>query len=83
MSMSQSSGAIVLPPGVSVSPGRETVQQGPTGQAIQGMTFTLTLTNGAQTSVFVPYNIMSNTQLVAEMFAQRVAAINTVAGLGG
>jgi len=83
MSMSQSSGSVILPPGVSVSPGRETVQQGPTGQAIQGMTFTLTLTNGAQTSVFVPYTLMTNLAMVSQMFAERVAAINAVASLGG
>ena len=83
MSMSSSNGAIVLPAGVAISPGRETVQTGPTGQAIQGMLFTLTLANGAQTSVFVPYSLMGQTDVVAQMFAERVAAINAVSNLGG
>lgn len=81
--MAGSSGMINLPAGVSISPGRETVQTGPTGQAIQGMLFTLTLANGAQTSVFVPYSLMGQTDVVAQMFAERVAAINAVSNLGG
>lgn len=80
--MSSSSRGVVLPAGVAISPGRETVQTGPTGAAIQGMLFTLTLDNGAQTSVFVPYTLMGNTDAVQEMFAQRVAAINAVSNLG-
>jgi len=83
MSMASSSGGVVLPAGVSISPGRETVQTGPTGQAVQGMLFTLTLANGAQSSVFVPYSLMSNKAIVAEMIASRVADINGVIGLGG
>ena len=75
--------AVILPVGVSVSPGRETVQAGPNGQNVQGMLFTLTLPNSAQTSVFVPYAIMSNASLVSQMFADRVNAINAVASLGG
>ena len=83
MSMSSSSNAINLPPGVTISPGRETVQAGPAGQNIPGMVFTLTLMNGANTSVFVPYSIMSNTSVVAQMFAQRVADIEAVSKIGG
>lgn len=74
--------AVLLPAGVTISPGRETVQSGPTGAGIQGMLFTLTLANGAQTSVFVPYAIMGQTAVVSEMFAQRVAAINGVTNIG-
>lgn len=78
-----SNGAVTLPPGVTISPGRETVQTGPNGQAIQGMIFTLTLPNGAVTSVFVPYALMADTTAVSQMFAQRVAAIEGIAQLGG
>ena len=74
---------IVLPPGVSISPGRETVQTAPNGQNVQGMLFTLTLPNQAQTSVFVPYGLMSQTDAVARLFADRVAAITAISGLGG
>lgn len=84
MSMSYSNdGVVTLPTGVSVSPGRETVQTGANGQAVQGMLYTLTLPNAAQTSVFVPYSLMGNLALVSQMFAERVAQINGVAGLGG
>ena len=84
MSNSYSSdGVIPLPPGVSVSAGRETVQTGANGQAIQGMIYTLTLPKAAQTSVFVPYTLMNNTALVSHMFAERIAAINNVTGLSG
>ena len=83
MSMSPSNNVVNLPPGVTVEPGRETVQTGPTGQPVQGMLFTLVLPTGAQTSVFVPYALMGNTDIVGQMFAQRVAAINAVTNLGG
>jgi hypothetical protein len=83
MSMSSSPGAVSLPPGVTIEPGRETVQTGPTGAPVQGMLFTLVLPSGAQTSVFVPYALMSNTEIVSQMFAQRVASINAVTSLGG
>jgi hypothetical protein len=73
---------IVLPPGVSISPGRETVQAGPSGNTIQGMNFTLTLLNGATTTVFVPYNLLSNIPVVQDMFDQRINAINGVVGGG-
>ena len=83
MSMSTSSGGVALPPGVSISPGRETAQTGPSGQIVQGMVYTLTLANGAQTSVFIPYSLMSNLDIVREMIVQRIDAINGVLGLGG
>lgn len=83
MSDTEANNAITLPPGVSISPGRETVQSGPTGAGIQGMLFTLTLPNSAQTSVFVPYSLMNQPAVVSQMFAQRVAAINGIANLGG
>jgi hypothetical protein len=81
--MSDSSGVVTAPPGVQVSPGRETVQVGPNGQNMQGMVFTLTLVNGAQTSVFIPYAVMSDTALVEKTFQDRVNAINGVVGSGG
>jgi hypothetical protein len=77
-----SSSVVTLPPGVVISPGRETVQSGPTGASIPGMLFTLTLPNNAQTSVFVPYSQMSDLAAVSALFATRVAAIQGVAALG-
>lgn len=74
---------VVLPAGVSISPGRETVQTGPNGQNVQGMMFTLTLPLGATTSVFVPYALMTYPDQVAQLFAQRVAGIQAVQSLGG
>lgn len=83
MSDTSSSNVVTLPPGVTVSPGRETVQSGPTGAGIQGMLFTLTLPNSAQTSVFVPYALMNQPAVVSKMFSDRVAAIQCVTNLGG
>ena len=83
MSMSSSPDAVTLPAGVSVAPGRETVQAGPNGQNVQGMLFTLTLPNSAQTSVFVPYALMAYPQEVTRLFADRVAGIMAVTSLGG
>ena len=80
--MASSSGAeVVLPYGVQVSPGRETTQVGPTGQGIPGMNFTLTLPNGAMTTVFVPYSLMTYPDQVAALFADRVAGINSITAL--
>lgn len=74
---------VTLPPGTSISPGREGVQIGPNGQNVQGMNYTLTLANGAQSNVFVPYVLMTQLDLVSQMFADRVNQINAVASLGG
>lgn len=82
MSMS-SSGTVTLPPGVSIAPGRETVQIGLNNQNVQGMLFAITLQNGATTSVFVPYTLMGQTDVVAKMFADRINAINNISTLGG
>lgn len=76
-----SANVVTLPAGVSISPGRETVQSSPQGTSIQGMLFTLTLANQAQTSVFVPYSLMTNTAAVSQLFASRVAAIQGIANL--
>jgi hypothetical protein len=83
MSMSASSNAVTLPPGVTIAAGRETVQAGPNGQAIQGMIYTLTLANGASTSVFVPYALQQNLDYVRQLFAERIAGINAITSLGG
>lgn len=77
----QSSNTVTLPPGVTVSPGRESVQTGLNNQSVQGMIFTLTLVNGATTSVFIPYAIMHQVDVVSDLFAKRVAALNGVTNL--
>ena len=83
MSMSLDGNAVILPPGVQVSSGRETVQAGPNGQNVQGMMFILTLPNNAQTTVFVPYSLMNSPVTIAQMFADRVNAIMRIESLGG
>lgn len=81
--MSMSDAPASLPPGVTVTPGRETVMAGPSGQNVQGMLFNLTLPGGASTSVFVPYAIMNYPSQVAQLFADRVAGIQAILSLGG
>lgn len=76
------SGDITLPPGVAISPGRETSQIGPNNQTVPGMVFNLTLTSGAQTSVFVPYTLFAYPDQVAALFAGRVAGIQAITALG-
>jgi len=73
---------VTLPAGVTISPGVESVQVGPTGQNVPGMKFNLTLANGSVTSVFVPYTLMRQPDVVSAMFAQRVADIQAVSNLG-
>jgi hypothetical protein len=74
---------ITLPAGVSISPGRETVASNSAGQNVQGMMFTLTIPGGAQTNVFVPYDLMQYPDQVSQLFATRVAGIQSVVALGG
>lgn len=73
---------ITLPPGVAISAGRETTQIGANNQNVQGLVFTLTLPNTTVTSVFVPYSLMAYTDQVAQLFADRVAAIQAITALG-
>lgn len=80
--MSDQSNTVTLPPGVAISPGRETTIVGANNQNIPGMNFTLTLPNTASTTVFVPYATMSYPDQVAQLFADRVAGINAITALG-
>jgi hypothetical protein len=73
---------VSLPPGVAISPGRETTQVGANNQNVSGMVFTLTLPNTAVTSVFVPYTLMAFPDQVSALFADRVAGIASITALG-
>jgi hypothetical protein len=73
-------GPVVLPPGVTVQPGRETSQTNQQGQVVQGMLFPITLPNGTTTTVFVPYSLLSNTPAVQQLFEQRVTALLAITG---
>jgi hypothetical protein len=79
--MSMTSGgtpSITLPPGVTIAGQRETSQANVAGQIVQGINFTLALPTGATTSIFVPYSVLGNTDLVAQAFNERIAQINAV-----
>ena len=73
-------GAIILPAGVTIGPGRETSQTTPQGQVVQGMIFPITLQNGTTTTVFIPYTSLTNTQQVQALFTERVAALQAITG---
>jgi len=75
--------AVMLPPGVTITASRETSQQGPSGNIVQGMVFSVSLPTGAQTTVFVPYAILNNTDEITQMIADRVAGITAITQLGG
>ncbi len=82
MSTSNPSSEVVqLPKGVTVEPGRETAQTNRQGLIVQGMDFPITLPNGSTTSVFIPYDEIHDTGLVAEKIAERVDAIMAVHNL--
>lgn len=81
--MDPTESVVTLPPGVTVSPGRETTKLGQNGTTVQGMDYTLTLPNRAVTTVFVPYSDMGDIQMVHQMFQDRVDQINAVTSLGG
>jgi hypothetical protein len=80
MTTENTSGAVNLPAGVAIGPGRETSQTNPQGQVVQGMVFPITLPNGSTTTVFIPYSQITNTQWVQEQFAQRVGSILAITG---
>ena len=71
---------IQLPAGVTVGPGRETSQATAGGQIVQGMVFPITTPLGSVTSVFIPYNQLSNVQHVQQAITSRV---NSIIALGG
>lgn len=74
------SGAVTLPPGVTVQPGRETSQTNGQGQVVQGMIFPITLPSGTTTTVFVPYAMIADTAYVQQLFTARIAAIQAIGG---
>ena len=78
MSMESSPTAVQLPPGVTISPGRETSRQSPAGTVEQGLSFPLTLADGTLTSVFIPYSQIHNTQAVSDVINARIAAIRAI-----
>lgn len=80
MANGSSDGTIMLPPGVSIGPGRETSRTTDAGGVEQGLSFTLTLADGTKTSVFVPYSVIHNTAAVSAVIAQRVASIQAITG---
>lgn len=71
---------IVLPAGVSIGPGRETSQTNGQGQLDQGMVFPVTLPNGTNTTVFVPYSLMRQLPQVQALFDERIGAITAITG---
>lgn len=79
MSM-QSSSQVILPTGWSVAGFRETSQANLSGQIVQGLVFTLTSSTGGSTSVFVPNQLLSETDAIQAAFLQRINAINAITG---
>jgi hypothetical protein len=76
------SSSTVLPPGWSVSQGRETSAQGPSGNIIRGTNFILTGPNGGTNTVFVPEALYNQPATVGQMFLQRIDAINGILNIG-
>jgi hypothetical protein len=77
---SSSGQGVNLPAGVTIQAGRETSQSNAQGQIVQGMIFPIMLPNGTTTTVFVPYNLLGNTEQVQALFEQRVNALMAITG---
>lgn len=77
---SPSAGAITLPAGATVGPGRETSQTSAQGAIVQGMVFPITLADGTTTTVFVPYSQITQTAQVQALIDARVNAITAITG---
>lgn len=71
----------MLPPGVTVGPGRETSQPGANGQMSTGIVVPITLPNGTVTTMFFTYSeLTSAPQSVSDAIATRVNAIQALTG---
>lgn len=69
-----------LPAGVTLGPFRETSQTNAQGQVIQGVLFPVSFPNGSQTTVFVPYSLITNQQQVQTLFDERINGLLAIAG---
>jgi hypothetical protein len=81
--VAQPGGAITLPPGVTVGPGRETSQLNAANQLVQGMVFPISLATGSTSTVFIPYTLLdSNPAQVQALFEARINALTAIPGQG-
>lgn len=80
MQQSTQGNTVTLPPGVSIGAGRETSQTNNQGQVVQGMVFPITLPDGTQTTVFVPYATLHNPEMVQALFTTRINALMSIIG---
>lgn len=78
MASNANQSTITLPAGWSVGPGKETSRQNPAGGVSQGLSFTLAGPDGTNTSFFVPYAQLTNTQAVQDAMTARIAAITAI-----
>jgi hypothetical protein len=75
---------VVLPPGTTVGPPRETTQANPqTGAVVQGVNIPITLSNGGTTSIFATYQQVESPGVVQAMILQRVQALSAATAFAG
>lgn len=53
----------------------------PSGAIVDGLNFPLTLADGTQSSVFIPYTTIKNTAAVDAVIQERIAAIQSITGV--
>ena len=70
--------AITYPPGWSVAGWREGTQTSATGAIQQGVNLVLQGPSGAKFTVFVPYNLLGQTQLVEQMINTRISQLGAL-----
>lgn len=70
---------VVLPPGVTVGPGRETSQVPQLGGALQqGQLYPLQLPNGTTASVFIPYTAFNSVAQVQSLFDAAIGRLGII-----
>lgn len=74
----QSQQQIVLPPGVTIQPGRQTTQPNLSGNVIQGTQYTIILANGTSSTVFVPDSALGDLAAVQKIFTDKIDALNVI-----
>lgn len=78
MSTSSDYPTITVPAGVTIGPGRETSRVNRANQVQQGINFPLTLEDGTEFSVFLPYAELTNTAAAEATINARIAAVRAI-----
>lgn len=70
--------SVILPPGVTLQPGRQTTQSTAFGQVVQGVLYPVVLANGTVSSIFVPDSALGNIPQLQALFDAKINGLNAI-----